>query len=122
MAYHNSANCTVWVGGLSRKTQESDLHRVFSSCGDVTKCTIKRFAFVEFADEEGAERALEELDNVEIHGATIMVRSKTTDVPGRLTGADQTESNSGRTKVCFNYLKGKCRYGGRVSAIIVGRA
>ena len=81
MAYSQDSYSTVWVGGLLSTLRTAELRRVFSRCGDVTRCKIWRsihsgvggYAFIDFTDEEGAERAVEELDGAEMHGKVITV-------------------------------------------------
>lgn len=76
----HSTRHTLWVGNLPSDVQERDLRQAFSRCGEITSCTIpRRYAFVQFANDEGASIALRELDGSEIYGNKITVnRSKTT--------------------------------------------
>ncbi|KAL4555963.1 hypothetical protein LXL04_038597 [Taraxacum kok-saghyz] len=67
----------VFVGGLDRDTNESDLKDVFSQVGDITEVRLlmnpmtnknKGFAFIRFATVEQARRALNELKRPMING------------------------------------------------------
>ncbi|KAF9765045.1 Polyadenylate-binding protein, cytoplasmic and nuclear [Nosema granulosis] len=75
----NSASM-VYVGELSSKTLDSDLFRIFSSIGEVVRIKlIKRnepqpsFAFVTFANEGDAERAVKEYNQFNLHKKNIRV-------------------------------------------------
>mgnify|MGYP001185063014 CR=1 FL=1 len=72
----------LFVGNLSYRTLENDLHDYFSQVGVVTSVNImfdrvtgksRGFAFVEFATPEEAARAVEELHNREFQGRTLTV-------------------------------------------------
>ncbi|XVE63248.1 hypothetical protein DITRI_Ditri07aG0004600 [Diplodiscus trichospermus] len=61
----DSVRRTVYVSDIDHTITEEQLAGLFSSCGQVVDCRIcgdphslLRFAFVEFADEEGARAAL----------------------------------------------------------------
>ena len=129
-----AANYSVWVGGLSSEVQERDLRRVFERCGRVMGCKIRPgtitkinsfgeaellgWAFVDFKDEEGAKRALRELNGAEIQGNCIDVRPRTADKKPTYTynrdrGGSQPRS---RSDVCLFYSRGRCKYGSRVSS------
>uniref|UniRef100_A0A3P9HSZ9 La-related protein 7 n=1 Tax=Oryzias latipes TaxID=8090 RepID=A0A3P9HSZ9_ORYLA len=68
----NSDSCTVYVELLPKDVSHSWIERVFSKCGNVTYVSIPRyrttgdskgFAFVEFENEEQAQKAIEMLNN-----------------------------------------------------------
>jgi RNA recognition motif-containing protein len=72
----------LYVGNLPYQTTESDLQTLFESAGAVATINIVRdratgqargFAFVEMSDEEGAKRAISELDRHEYGGRNLTV-------------------------------------------------
>jgi RNA recognition motif-containing protein len=72
----------LYVGNLPYQTTESDLQTLFESAGSVATINIVRdratgqargFAFVEMSDEEGAKRAISELDRHEYGGRNLTV-------------------------------------------------
>jgi RNA recognition motif-containing protein len=72
----------LFVGGLSWNTTNSDLQQAFEACGTVVEAKVvtdretgrsRGFGFVTFEDEQGANRAIEELDGSTIDGRTIRV-------------------------------------------------
>ncbi|MCS7091032.1 MAG: RNA-binding protein [Verrucomicrobiota bacterium] len=72
----------LFVGNLSYRTMENDLHEYFSQVGVVTSVNVmfdrvtgksRGFAFVEFATPEEAARAVEQLHNREFQGRTLTV-------------------------------------------------
>ena len=72
----------LYVGNLPYQTTESDLQTLFESAGTVATINIVRdratgqargFAFVEMSDEEGAKRAISELDRHEYGGRNLTV-------------------------------------------------
>lgn len=72
----------LYVGNLSYKTTEADLQDYFSQAGVVTSCNVmldkftgksRGFAFVEFATEEEAKKAVEQLHNKEFQGRALTV-------------------------------------------------
>jgi len=71
---------TIYVGNINYQATEEDLKNVFSEYGRVTSVKIindretgrsKGFGFVEM--ENGAERAIEELDGKEFQGRRLRV-------------------------------------------------
>ncbi|KAJ6801171.1 putative polyadenylate-binding protein-interacting protein 9 [Iris pallida] len=61
----DSIRRTVYVSDIDQQITEEDLAKLFVTCGQVVDCricgdphSVLRFAFVEFADEEGARAAL----------------------------------------------------------------
>ncbi len=66
----------LYVGNLSYSTSEEALRDAFSVHGEVTGVTIiagRGFGFVEFADDESAEKAKEALNGAELDGRTLRV-------------------------------------------------
>jgi RNA recognition motif-containing protein len=72
----------LYVGNLPYETNESDLQTLFESAGAVASINIVRdratgqargFAFVEMSDEEGAKRAISELDKHQFGGRNLTV-------------------------------------------------
>ena len=72
----------LYVGNLPYETTESDLQTLFEGAGAVSTVNIVRdratgqargFAFVEMSDEEGARRAISELDKHALGGRNLTV-------------------------------------------------
>ena len=73
----------IFVAKLSWDTQESDLRAAFEQFGEVSSCTIvfdkmlnrsKGFGFVEMANDDEAQEAINNLDGVELDGRNIVVK------------------------------------------------
>jgi RNA recognition motif-containing protein len=72
----------LFVGNLSYQTVESDLQTYFAQAGMVTSVNLmldkatgksRGFAFVEFGDSEGAQRAIDQFHNKEFQGRQLIV-------------------------------------------------
>ena len=72
----------LYVGNLPYETNESDLQALFEAAGAVASVNIVRdrstgqargFAFVEMNDDDGARRAISELDRHEFGGRSLTV-------------------------------------------------
>ncbi len=72
----------LYVGNLPFQTTESDLQTLFETVGAVSTINIVRdratgqargFAFVEMSDDEGAKRAISELDKHQYGGRNLTV-------------------------------------------------
>lgn len=72
----------LYVGNLPYETTESDLQALFEGAGQVSTINIVRdratgrprgFAFVEMSDDEGARRAISELDSQPFGGRNLTV-------------------------------------------------
>lgn len=72
----------LFVGNLSYQTGENDLLDYFSQAGAVTSVNLmldkmsgksRGFAFVEFANAEDANRAIEQFHNQEFQGRSLTV-------------------------------------------------
>lgn len=73
----------LFVAKLNFDTQEDDLRSAFEQFGEVTSCSVitdkftgrsKGFAFVEMADEDAANAAIEALNETDFDGRTIVVK------------------------------------------------
>lgn len=72
----------LFVGSLAWSATEEEVRSAFEQAGEVTSVTIptdretgrsRGFAFVEMADEEGAKKAIETLNETEIAGRSVIV-------------------------------------------------
>ena len=72
----------LYVGNLPYETTESDLQTLFEGAGQVSTINIVRdratgrargFAFVEMNDDDGARRAISELDQHQYGGRSLTV-------------------------------------------------
>jgi RNA recognition motif-containing protein len=72
----------LFVGNLSYQTGEKDLQDYFAQAGMVTSVNLmldkttgksRGFAFVEFADAEVAQRAVDQLHNKEFQGRQLTI-------------------------------------------------
>jgi len=72
----------LFVGNLSYQTGENDLQDYFAQAGTVNSVNLmldkttgksRGFAFVEFADAEGAQRAIEQFHNKEFQGRQLTI-------------------------------------------------
>ena len=72
----------LYVGNLPYETTESDLQTLFAAAGQVSAVNIVRdratgrargFAFVEMNDEDGARKAISELDQHQLDGRSLTV-------------------------------------------------
>ncbi len=72
----------LYVGGLPYSTTDEELKELFSQAGTVETATViidrmtnrsKGFGFVEMADDEGAQKAIEMFDGKDFGGRNIKV-------------------------------------------------
>jgi RNA recognition motif-containing protein len=72
----------LYVGNLPYETTESDLQALFAAAGQVSTVNVVRdratgqargFAFVEMSDDEGARKAIAELDQHQLGGRNLTV-------------------------------------------------
>ncbi len=94
----------IFVGSLPFKIEESELQEIFEEYGEVTSVKIitdratgrsKGFGFVEMTNEEEAKKAIEELNNAEIEGRTIVVNKAEEKKEGGRPGGGFRGGNSG---------------------------
>ena len=76
------ANKKLFVGGIAYQTDEDTLKDAFAQAGEVESATIitdrdsgrsKGFGFVEMANEDDVQKAIEMWDGKELDGRTITV-------------------------------------------------
>jgi len=72
----------IFVGSLPFKTEEAELKKLFEAYGEVESARIitdkfsgrsRGFGFVEMPDDQAAQKAINELNNSELDGRTIVV-------------------------------------------------
>ncbi len=75
-------NKRLYVGNLSWNVRDDSLKAAFEECGEVTTAQVvldkatgrsKGFAFVEFANEEDAQKAVEKWDGQDLDGRPLRV-------------------------------------------------
>jgi RNA recognition motif-containing protein len=86
----------LYVGQLSAAITNDELHQLFSTRGfTVTSARVicdreggrsRGFGFVEFGSEDDAQRAIEELNGLDIHGRKIVVKEAGGDRATTTTG------------------------------------
>ncbi|KAK8643706.1 hypothetical protein V6N13_012989 [Hibiscus sabdariffa] len=111
----DSVRRTVYVSDIDQAITEEQLAGLFSNCGQVVDCrvcgdpnSVLRFAFVEFADEEGARVALN-IDGAMLGFYSVRVLpSKTAILPVNPTFLPRSEDERemcSRTVYCTNIDK-----------------
>jgi RNA recognition motif-containing protein len=84
----------LFVGGLSWGTTDDGLHGAFSQFGEIVEAKVitdretgrsRGFGFVTFANDDGATKAIAEMDGTELDGRTIKV-NEAEDKPARTGG------------------------------------
>lgn len=72
----------IYVGNLSYDTSENDLRNAFGEHGSVSKVNVimdkmtgksKGFAFVEMENDTEGQKAVDELNNVDLNGRNLKV-------------------------------------------------
>lgn len=113
--YGESVRRTVFVSDLDQKITEEQLAESFSCCGRVLDCricgdysSVLRFAFVEYANENGAKQALNLEGNVIGNHPVKVIPSKTPIVPVNpifLPRSEDEREQCARTVYCSNIDK-----------------
>jgi RNA recognition motif-containing protein len=95
---------TIYVGNLSFEAEREDLVDLFGQYGQVRQCSLpldretgrkRGFAFVELADADSEQRAIDDLQDVEWMGRMIRV-NKATPREGGGGGGPRPRSGGGR--------------------------
>lgn len=93
----------IYVGNLEYKVSDNDLREVFEEFGEVTSAKVitdrdtgrsKGFGFVEMADDEEAQAAIEELDGAELDGRAIKVNQARPKESGNRGGGGRGGKNN----------------------------
>lgn len=72
----------LFIGGLPYATTEDELREMFAKIGPVSTCTIiidkftgrsKGFGFIEFENDADADKAVKELNGIDMGGRKIVV-------------------------------------------------
>jgi len=104
---------SIFVGSVDYSATPEELQEHFASCGTVNRVTIlcdkfrnpKGFAYIEFAEAEAVEQAVE-LNETEFKGRQLKVVAKRTNVKGKGKG------KGGKGKGSPGKGKGKGYFGG----------
>ena len=97
---------TIYIGNLSFDAEREDIIGVFSTYGEVTSCKLpldretgrkRGFAFVDMADENQEQKAIDDLQDVEWMGRAIRVtkaqpRNSSQGGPKNSNGANRRNS------------------------------
>jgi len=82
----------IFVGSLPFRMEEAELKELFEAYGEVASARIitdkfsgrsRGFGFVEMPDDAAAQKAIEELNNAEVDGRTIVVNQSEERKEGR---------------------------------------
>ena len=87
----------IFIAGLSYNISDSELGELFTEYGEVTSSKVvtdretgrsKGYGFIEMADEEAGNKAIEELNGAEVDGKTlsVSVARPGTEAPRRSVG------------------------------------
>ncbi len=98
----------IFIGSLPFTIKDSDLEEFFAEYGEVSSAKVitdkftgrsRGFGFVEMPDEDAAKKAIEELNDAEVEGRTIVV-NVALDKPagGDRRGGGGRDNNSYRNK------------------------
>lgn len=111
---------TIYVGNLSFEAEREDLVDLFAQYGEVRQCSLpldretgrkRGFAFVELADAESEQKAIDDLQDVEWMGRMIRVNKATPREGGGGGGGGGPRPRSGRGG---GYGERSARVGGSV--------
>jgi len=73
----------IYIANLDTNFKDDDLKNLFAAHGEVTAAQVaidgftsqsRGFGYVEMADEDAAKRAIETLNNTEVHNRVITVK------------------------------------------------
>jgi len=96
----------IFVGNISFKTTQDELHATFANYGSVERVNIvtdrdsgqpRGFAFVEMSDRSAAETAIERLNGTDLNGRSINVNEARPKPQGGSSGyGNRDGSNTSR--------------------------
>ncbi|QQR97265.1 MAG: RNA-binding protein [Sphingobacteriales bacterium] len=93
----------IYIANLNFSTKTESLQQLFESYGEVTSAKIitdrdtgrsRGFGFVEMSNEEEAQKAMDELNNTEFEGKTIVVNEAK---PKESNGGGRSFGGGGRS-------------------------
>jgi RNA recognition motif-containing protein len=93
----------IFVGNISFKTTQDELHATFANYGSVERVNIvtdrdsgqpRGFAFVEMSDRSAAETAIERLNGTDLNGRSINVNEARPKPQGGSSGYGNRDSSS----------------------------
>lgn len=102
-----AVNNRIYVGNLSWSAVEEDLESFFATAGTVTEAKLIRdrdtnksrgFAFVTFADDASAQKAIADLDGQDMMGRTVKVslaEQRQRESGGQSRGPNRRHENAG---------------------------
>ncbi|CAD7925901.1 unnamed protein product [Amoebophrya sp. A120] len=80
----------IFVGGLHEEVTEESLRQAFLPFGEIKECKIPKregktrgFGFVEYEDEEDAKAAIDNMDQSEFFGKTLVVNTSKSQALGQ---------------------------------------
>jgi cold-inducible RNA-binding protein len=100
----------IFVGSLSWNTSEEELRRIFERFGEIVEAKLitdretgrsRGFAFITYANDGDADKAIAEMDGTEVDGRALRVneareRSRGPDRGDRNGGGDRGRGRGGR--------------------------
>jgi len=99
-----SSGTKVFVGNLAYSTTEQDLYTAFEKCGKVIDAKVVRrgnrskgYGFVDFEDENDAQKSVDALDKVELNGRSINVQLSTSSNDGETRTTTRRNYNDDRS-------------------------
>lgn len=111
----------IFVAKLSPSTSSEDLRELFSEYGEVKSANVimdratghsKRFGFVEMANDEEGQKAIDELDEAEYDNSQIVVKKARPKEDGGQGGGGGQRRPSGNFRGGNNRSGGEYRGGG----------
>lgn len=95
----------IFVGNVSFKTTQDELHAAFANYGSVERVNIvtdrdtgqpRGFAFVEMTDRNAAETAISQLNGADLNGRAMNVNEARPKPQGESSHGSRGDSNRGR--------------------------
>jgi len=90
--YRSDSRSRIYIGNLSHRTTDSDLHNIFSKFGNIAKLNPRNhYAFLEYEDSKIAKEVISKMHGADIDGKRIIVEE---------TGHRRKEQS--RRDICYN--------------------
>jgi RNA recognition motif-containing protein len=91
--FNNGSNKTLFIGGLAKDSNETDLKRILPDAVHVRRITGKAYAFVEFSSQESATKVLQNANKG--HGLVLHNRKLSVGWSAAKAGGDERPSTDG---------------------------